>query len=223
MRRAIPFVTLLQTLWFVSSRNQESTLMQDKENNLTKMKNLHWMGVIITAHIRRMGTVMFLVCSHRGGLPHLHLHSIILPLAPCPLLVGVPHLHPIILPLAPLPLAPCAFWEYPSDWSQVPSLGGTPVTGRGTSAITGWNTLIQDMMGYPLSKTGWGMPPSPGQVLLGQVTVRAVRLLRFPIGGWSCYEETSRMFLKEFCQSFDVSGLFPELFWTDVVEIINLL
>ena len=44
--------------------------------------------------------VMFLqasVCPHRGlGVPYLH--SIILPLVPCPFW-GVPHLHPIILPL----------------------------------------------------------------------------------------------------------------------------
>ena len=59
--------------------------------------------------------------SSLGGLPHLHLHTIILPLIPCPF-HGVPHLHPIILPLVP-----CPFWGYPSprwgDW-------GTPQPGQ---------------------------------------------------------------------------------------------
>ena len=58
-----------------------------------------------------------------GGVPHLHLHPIILPLVPC-YFQGVPHPHPIILSLVP-----CPFWGYPTDWSQVrdsPSLGWGP-------------------------------------------------------------------------------------------------
>ena len=49
---------------------------------------------------------------------------------------GEAHLHPIIVPLVP-----CPFWGYPSDWSQVLSLG-VP--------------LIQDRMGY-------SPPPQPEQ------------------------------------------------------------
>ena len=60
-------------------------------------------SVFITARIRRMGKVLFSqvsVCPWGGGgVPHLH--TIILPLVPCPFW-GVPHLHPIIPPLVPV-------------------------------------------------------------------------------------------------------------------------
>ena len=78
---------------------------------------------IITARIRRMGTVTFSVCLwvHTRGIPHLHsitlplvtwfpaervphLYLIILSLAPCPFGGWVPHLHPTILLLVIGPL-----------------------------------------------------------------------------------------------------------------------
>ena len=79
----------------------------------------------------------------------------------------------------------CPFWEYyipipwnfhwshvlsegyPSDWSQSQA--------RGCS------------LGYPQARTGWGTHPPLRQVMFGQVTAWAVRLLQFPTGRLSCY------------------------------------
>ena len=55
-----------------------------------------------------------------------------------------------------------------------PRLGGDPPIG------TGWGTL-------PV-RTGWGTPPPWEWMVLGQVMLRAVRLLRFPAEGLSCLE-----------------------------------
>ena len=91
------------------------------------------------------GNVFTLLTTRGRGAPHLH--PKILPLIHIFFLAGgAPHVHPIILPLVP-----CPFWGYPSDWSQVPGGGSTPVPGVGyPSARTG--TPWQDRMGYtPLS------------------------------------------------------------------------
>ena len=51
----------------------------------------------------------------------------------------------------------------------------------------------QDRMGCPLGRSGWGTPPPnpPGQVTLGQVMLRAVRLWQFLAGGLSCFFASS--------------------------------
>ena len=68
-------------------------------------------------------------------------------------------------------------WGYPSSWSQVSSQGYPgdlfQVPSRGTPGAGG-----------TLPGQDWGTPtlmplPPPGQVALGHVTLRAVRLLRF--------------------------------------------
>ena len=86
---------------------------------------------------------------------------------------GGTHLHPIILLLVPRP-----FWGYPSPrWGYPsPRQGGYPSLGQGTPPQSGQDgvPLSQVRMGYPL-----------GQVMLGQVMLRAVRLFRFPAGGLS--------------------------------------
>ena len=70
-------------------------------------------------------------------------------------------------------------------------------------------TPKQDRMGYPQprqrnppppphthTRTGWGTPQ--GQVMLGEVTPRAVRLLRFPAGGLSLFvNKCSLQFIAE--------------------------
>ena len=87
---------------------------------------------------------------------------------------SLPHLHPIILQLV-----------------RGPFSGATPVISPqpdqdGVPLNQGWDT--------PLWLGQDGVPPSPsqnlgtpfaGQVVLGQVTLRAVHLLRFPAGGVS--------------------------------------
>ena len=65
--------------------------------------------------------------------------------------------------------------RYPSDWSQVPSQGGAPASGR---------RYPSHRWGIPLSQVRMGYPP--GQGTLRQVMPRAVLLLRFPAGGLSC-------------------------------------
>ena len=69
---------------------------------------MNLLAFFVTALIRRMRKVMFSVCSHPRG---------------------VPHLHPIILPLVP-----CPFGGYPIDWSQFP-YGGYPTPGQGVPGM----------------------------------------------------------------------------------------
>ena len=87
---------------------------------------------------------------------------------------GAPHLHPIILPLVP-----CPFWVYPSDWSQVPSLGGWyprwgyPAWGRSGLGYPP-PPHGQDRTGVPRppAKTGLGYPPPPADRTAGWVLAR---------------------------------------------------
>ena len=140
---------------------------------------LSWAPLITTRVRRTTGDYVFTgVCLLTPeGVPHLH--PIILPLVPFPFL-GVPHLHTIILPLVPLS-------------------GGTPVIGpRSGQGVPQWLVPGQDGGG---GTPRWGTPilewisPAPQKVMLGQVILRAVRLLRFPAGGPSC---VSKMLKKTF-------------------------
>ena len=85
-------------------------------------------------------------------------------------------------------------------------LGGTPVTGprsgilRWGTPILGWGTPWpgQDggtpRQGTP-SRPGMGYPPPLGYVMLRQVMPRAVRFLRFPAGGLSCFTIMFKAFM----------------------------
>ena len=101
-----------------------------EKKSLTNLGNTYDTNTVITACIRRMGKVIFLVCfsvqTWGGG--------------------GFPHLHPIILQLVPCPFLGVGF---PSDWSYVPSQGVLqPGINRGTPDRSGQG-VPQPGMGYP--------------------------------------------------------------------------
>ena len=116
-----------------------------------------------------------------------HLHSIILPLVPCPF-HGVPHLHPIILPLLL-----CPFWGY------MPSPSHNTFTGL--MSFPGWDTPHTGQGGVPPCH------PPLGQVMLGQVTPWAVRLLRFQSRGLSC------LFYFLVCCHYNKTSFERHLYW----------
>ena len=110
-------------------------------------------------------------------------------------------------------------WHASVCLSVSPQMGGTPILPNGgTPSFPTWEYPIQDWMGVPPSgldggspcQAWMGIPPTPlgldGGTLhqnldgvtpppplewmaLGQVMPRAVRLLRFPTGGLSYYNE----------------------------------
>ena len=90
---------------------------------------------------------------------------------------------------------PCQDWGTPppparsGQGTPQPGLGYTPCQG---TLQSGQNSVppppSQVRTGVPpLARSGWDIPPSPGHVTLEQVMPRAVRLLRFPAGGLSCF------------------------------------
>ena len=99
---------------------------------------------------------------------------------------GLPHLHPIILHLTYVLSRgyPSPRWEggtlglgYPPGWDRT---GAPPWTGQD------WGIPPEPGLLYPPPPARTGVPTlPPGQVTLGQVTPRAVRLLWFPAEGLS--------------------------------------
>ena len=88
---------------------------------------------------------------------------------------GLPHLHPIILPLVP-----CPFRGVPHSQAGDTLAQGYPPARSGQGYLP-----ARSEIGYP-PPARTGVPPPPQQVTLGQVTPRAVSLLRFLAGGLSC-------------------------------------
>ena len=85
-------------------------------------------------------------------------------------------------------------WGVPqSQVGGTPGAWGTPQPGPVAYSLarTGWGIPSQVRMGYPLSQDGVPSPADqdglpPAQFMLGQLMLRAVRILRFLAGGLSC-------------------------------------
>ena len=82
---------------------------------------------------------------------------------------GIPHLHPIIWPLVPCPLlggTPCPSYNT--------STGPMPFLGVSQSLVPGpcWGIpqaqVGQYSRGYPLARTGWGNSPPPSRTEWGR-------------------------------------------------------
>ena len=104
---------------------------------------------------------------------------------------GLPHVHLKILTLVsgPFPRGIPQPDHIPSQDRGVPQSGQDGVPPYPQPGLDVVLTLGQDWMGYsPLVQDWMGYPPPPGQVMLAQVTARAVHLLRFPAGKLSCFK-----------------------------------